>query len=281
MPGVDVFNLKSIRVDYSIYRSLILLFLVAIIVFQNDKLPLKNAEAATISSTIQSVVSLNKQHKYETSINILLNALSKNPANESLVATFKQTFTLHLYSQISAGFKNIALDSHDTGAYLSIAKSYGLMGDQTKAMETLLDGTIDNPNSVNLWTAIAAMELQANREAEALSIFKEIIRIDLKNSNAHNNIAHILAQSTDPKIHNLRKALSYAEEANALEPDNPNFIDTLAGIKFQLGRKSEALSLINKAIGLNPYDVYFKKQLSKFESDTENTAIYQNAALVK
>ena len=251
------------------------------IALQNDILPLKNAEASTISSAIQSVADLNKQQKYETSINILLSALSKNPNSESLIVTFKQTFTLHIYNQILDGFKSIALNPHDTNAYLLIARSYGLMGDPTKAMETLLDGTIDNPDSVNLWTAIGAMELQANRDTEALSVFKEIIRIDLKNGNAHNNIAYILAESNDQRIHNLKNALAYAEEANSLEPNNANFIDTLAGIKFQLGQKTEALSLIKQAINLSPHEDYFRKQLSKFQANTEKAVIYQKAALVK
>ena len=276
-----MYKLKLNHFNALIFRVLIVLALIAMIALQNDSLPLKNAEASTISSTLQNVEDLNKQQKYETSINILLNALSKHPNSESLIITFKQTFSLHLYSQISSGFKRVALNKHDTDAYLSIARSYSLIGDPIKAMETLMDGVIDNPDSINLWMTIGAMELQAQRDTEALSIFKEIIRIDVKNANAYNNIAYILARSKDNRIHNLKNALSYAQEAISFEPNNPNFIDTLAEIKFQLGQKNEALSLINQAINLSPHEDYFKKQLSKFQAGITNPEFYQKASLVK
>ncbi len=279
--GVMVYKFKVTHFTVLIFRVTIVFSLIILIALENETSPLKQATAATISSTLLSVEGLNKQQKYETSINVLLHALSLHPNSKSIIIAFKQTFTLHLYNQVSTNFKRLALDKHDTEAYLAIARSYNLMGDPTKAMETLLDGVIDNPNFVHLWTTIAAMELQAHREVEALSVFKEIIRIDLKNGTAHNNIAYILAYSRDERIHNLKSALYYAQEAISLEPSNPNYLDTLAVIKFQLGQKKEALSLINQAISLSPHEDYFKQQLSKFQSSNSDSEFYQKASLVK
>ena len=70
------------------------------------------------------------------------------------------------------------------------------------------------------------MEMQAHRNAEALSVFKEIIHIDLSNSNAYNNIAYILSGSDDIHFRDLKNATIYAVKAISLNPKNPNFIDT-------------------------------------------------------
>ncbi|MDA0712923.1 MAG: hypothetical protein O2897_02935 [bacterium] len=224
------------------------------------------AKSLPLSATIQQIEHFNSQQNYEASVALLLNALAAHPNDNNLTALFKRTFSMHIYNQISSGYKQIKLNPRNTEAYLIIARSFGFIGDETKALEILLEGTCANPESTELWIAIGNIELKASRDAEALSVFNEALLFDSQNSNAHNNIAYIQTHSADKRLINLDQALKHAIIATNLEPDNSNFLDTLAEIKFQLGQTNDALSIIKKAVTNSPESEFFKKQQNKFEN---------------
>lgn len=248
--------------------KIITVFLLTYLIFPQNHVPVKNALASPVDVTLQNVENLNKEQNYEASIGILLNALSRHPNSQPLIITFRQTFSLHLYQQIAHGYQQIEENKHNTHAYLAIARAYGLIGDKIKTLETLTDGITENPKSVELWMAIGAIELDSKREKEAFSVFKEILHIDPNNSLAHNNIAHILAKSEEKHFRNLKEAVWHSQKALTLEPSNANYLDTLAEIKFQMGKTKEAVLLIKQAIELSPEEEFFKSQLNRFESSS-------------
>jgi hypothetical protein len=51
-----------------------------------------------------------------------------------------------------------------------------------------------------------------------------------------NNLAVLLATSTDPKIRNPKEAVSLAQKAVEIEADNPTYLDTLATVYFEAGQ---------------------------------------------
>jgi tetratricopeptide (TPR) repeat protein len=65
---------------------------------------------------------------------------------------------------------------------------------------------------------------------------------------------------------NLDKALKHARKAVTLEPKNSAYLDTLAEVYFQLGKKAEAIATQKKALALEPKNAYFKKQLKRLEA---------------
>lgn len=250
----------------NISKSLFLFILAWFILSQDNFSYPPRVEALPLSATLQQVENFNSEENYEAAVALLLNALSMHPNDDNLTTLFKQTFSMHIYNQISSGYKRIKENPNNIEAYLIIARSFGFIGDETKAMEILLEGTRSNPGSTDIWIAIANIELKAARDAEALSVFKEVLRFDSQNSHTHNNIAYILARSSDKKLLNLDEALVHAKTAINIEPENPNFLDTLAEIKFQLGQTKEALSIIKKAVSLSPESEFLKTQQSRFEN---------------
>lgn len=64
----------------------------------------------------------------------------------------------------------------------------------------------------------------------------------------------------------LEQALTAAERAVALEPEDSNILDTLAEVQFRLGLSEQALATIERALQLSPGDSYLESQRDRFKS---------------
>jgi membrane associated rhomboid family serine protease len=83
-----------------------------------------------------------------------------------------------------------------------------------------------------------------------------------------NNDAWTIATSADPTEDELELALRLARRAvRATGRQDPNFLDTLAEVYFQLGRGEEAVATIERAIALAPGEPYFEEQRRRFAGE--------------
>jgi predicted Zn-dependent protease len=62
---------------------------------------------------------------------------------------------------------------------------------------------------------------------------------------------------------NKEGAIALAEKANALAPNQPAFLDTLAVLWSEKGDYSKALEIQTKAVALQPQNALFKLNLAK------------------
>ncbi len=74
--------------------------------------------------------------------------------------------------------------------------------------------------------------------------------------------------------HKLKKpgAIAYAEKANALQPDQPDILDTLATVLADEGQATKALEIEKKAIALNPDSPPLRLNLAKLYLKTGDKA---------
>lgn len=80
-----------------------------------------------------------------------------------------------------------------------------------------------------------------------------------------NNDAWTIATMSSPTIEQLELALELSSRAvEATQRLDPNLLDTLAEIYFQLGRGEEAVETIDEAIALAPGASYFEQQRLRF-----------------
>jgi membrane associated rhomboid family serine protease len=80
-----------------------------------------------------------------------------------------------------------------------------------------------------------------------------------------NNDAWTIATSDEPSEDQLELALALARRAvKATGRQEPNFLDTLAEVYFQLGRSDDAVRIIDQAIALAPGVDYFVEQRRRF-----------------
>lgn len=80
-----------------------------------------------------------------------------------------------------------------------------------------------------------------------------------------NNEAWLIATSGDPTEEELELALRLARRAvRATQRQEPNLLDTLAEVYFQLGRNEDAVETIEQAIALAPDEAYYREQRRRF-----------------
>lgn len=220
----------------------------------------------TTTEAVEEAQALNGESRYAESLNLLLKKMESDPENKDLKATLQSTFELYIRSELASGYARVEKDKHDEGGYVSIANAYKLSRQYMEAMRTLVEGTLENPKSVLLWLNIGLLELLRGKDAEALSVYKEVLRIDEKNAMALNNVAYVESRSDDPRLINLKEARLCATQALAAEPGNANFLETLALIEFKEGKREEATRLIKQAITIDPNESLYRSELETFEN---------------
>jgi TPR repeat protein len=99
-------------------------------------------------------------------------------------------------------------------------------------------------------------------ETEAVAWYRKAA--DQGDAPSMNNLASLLATSTDPKIHNPKEAVSLALKAVEVEIDNPTYLDTLAAAYFEAGQPDKAVETERRALTLKPKDPSYEKALEKY-----------------
>ena len=91
----------------------------------------------------------------------------------------------------------------------------------------------------------------------AESHYLAVVRLQPENAVAFNNLAWLAAQLKKPA------ALGYAEKANALKPEQPAFMDTLAMILANSNQVGKAIEIEKRAVALQPQYPTFRLSLAR------------------
>ncbi len=227
-----------------------------------------NHEVSRSERAVREAEALIKKDKFEEALVILLDEDKRLPHQIAIDALIKKTFLSYCEFEIKAGDDAVERNALDVEAYMREARGYSYLGDNLRAMEVLTEGTMENPGSISLWMTIAAMEMKAGRDAEAVSVWSEVLRLNSRFGVAHNNLAYLLVKSNARGVRDLQSALMHAKEAVALEPRNADFIDTLAEVLDQMGDRAHALGLMQQAVALAPQEPAFRSHLKRIEMAT-------------
>jgi uncharacterized protein len=101
-------------------------------------------------------------------------------------------------------------------------------------------------------------------ETEAAAWYRKAA--DQGDAPAANNLAYLLATSSDPKIRNPKEAVSVAKKGVETQPNNASYLDTLATAYFEAGQPDKAAETERRALALKPHDPSYKKALEKYEA---------------
>ena len=93
--------------------------------------------------------------------------------------------------------------------------------------------------------------------ATAEKLYTAVTKVQPNNAVAYNNLAWVTAKL------NKDGAIALAEKANALAPNQPAFMDTLAVLLSDKGDYAKALELQTKVLALQPQNPVFKLNLAK------------------
>ena len=108
-----------------------------------------------------------------------------------------------------------------------------------------------------------ALGNEAAAERERMRI-GETLRKTLARDDATAGMLNALAWYCATADVYLEESLEAAKRAVALEPENTGIMDTLAEVRYRMGRTKEAIETIDRAIAIDPEDNYLREQRKKF-----------------
>jgi Flp pilus assembly protein TadD len=81
-----------------------------------------------------------------------------------------------------------------------------------------------------------------------------------------NNLAFLLATSTDPKVRDPKEAVSVGQKAVDAEPSNALYLDTLATSYFEARQLDKAVETDRRAVALKPDNASYKSAWEKYQA---------------
>ncbi len=135
------------------------------------------------------------------------------------------------------------------------------------ALENVLQEQLSaHPADLGLYENLALVYQKMEDYEKAKEVYEKILQLDPNRPVSLNNLAWLLATSSNPRIRDPKQALVLAKRAVSLERSSV-FLDTLAEAYFVSGYPQEAVKMIKEALAKAKENrEYYEKQLQKFLS---------------
>jgi putative PEP-CTERM system TPR-repeat lipoprotein len=125
---------------------------------------------------------------------------------------------------------------------INLHHAYAAAGDRAKGERRIGEWLAEHPQDVAARMYLAEAQLKAGQFPQAAAQYETSLKQNPKNLLALNNLAWLYQQLHDPR------AVSTAEQAYTLQPDNPAVADTLGWILIERGDPKRGLELVRKAL---------------------------------
>jgi tetratricopeptide (TPR) repeat protein len=133
-----------------------------------------------------------------------------------------------------------------------------------QALDVLMDGVAHNPRSALLWTHVGLVQTALDQEREALAAYRKAVALDGAQHVAANNGAYLLVTAHEESLRDREEALRLATRALAAQPENINYLDTMAEVAFARGDVAGARRNIARALEVRPDDAHLREQARRF-----------------
>jgi Tfp pilus assembly protein PilF len=134
-------------------------------------------------------------------------------------------------------------DSHYAPALIEVARVEMEEGKLEQASGRMTSALVSNPKYVDAYLLLGAIEERRANYTNAVFAYRKALSLDEKNRMALNNLAFILADSGNQPD----EALSLAQRAVELSPNEPEVRDTLGWVYYQKGMYSQAVKELQAA----------------------------------
>lgn len=128
-------------------------------------------------------------------------------------------------------------------AYTELAKVYARAGKMDQVLKTFEEAAAATPNEPGIQLILGTLYEGLNEKAKARAAYEAAIRLNPNLAAAKNNLAFMLAEEGKE----LDRALTLAQEAKALVPNNPNIADTLGWVFYKKKLPSAAITYLKEA----------------------------------
>jgi protein O-mannosyl-transferase len=169
----------------------------------------------------------------------------------------------------------IRLQPYDADAYYNRGNLFFAKGQVDAAIADWEKTLLIQPNDADAHTCLGNAFLRQGSLKEAIEQYEMAVTLAPDDPHSRNNIAWILATSSDGSIRDGAKALGFAQQAAALSGGRePQFLRTLSAAYAETGRFTEAISAARQAVAIA--NMQGKQGLAK---DLEKDLVFYRANL--
>jgi superkiller protein 3 len=145
----------------------------------------------------------------------------------------------------------IKLEPNYADAYYNRGNVLLAKGRTEEAIADLEKALQLQPNDCNAHTCLANALLQQGLVEDAIAHYETALELDPNDPHSRNNIAWVLATSSNASIRNGTKAVDFAQQAVVLSGGREaQFLRTLAAAYAETGRFSEAIATAQQAAAI-------------------------------
>ena len=145
----------------------------------------------------------------------------------------------------------------DTPSTLAAAQTFQKVERYADSIPILEQLIARQPDSVVGHFLLASAYDRTGKRSQSVAELRRVLQIDPDFHAALNYLGYTLAESGE----SLDEALSLAQRAVALEPDNGAYVDSLGWTYYQLGRHEQARGYLERAARLEPADATLQEHL--------------------
>lgn len=115
-------------------------------------------------------------------------------------------------------------------------------------------------DQADLLNCMASIRIRQDRPAEAIELYRQVLRLRPKDLMVLNNLATLLSEQPEPESRN--EALEYIDRAIDLLGPQPGFLDTKGMALFYSGKAEQAMEMLQTACGAPNADPRFRFHLA-------------------
>ena len=168
----------------------------------------------------------------------------KSPVLPELDADVK--LSTKQYAEATAGYRKVLAQTPSSGVVIKTYSAMYLSGKQPEASAFIADWLKSHPKDDTVRMFDADVALRTKDYGRATQNYRAVLETQPNNAGVVNNLAWALWQQKDPQ------ALSYAQKANEMAPDNPSIADTFGWMLVEQGQTKRGLEYLEKASARAP-----------------------------
>jgi len=135
--------------------------------------------------------------------------------------------------------------------YFNLGSALFQQGRTDEAIAQWQKALATQPNDAGFHTALGTAFLKKGLQKDAIAEYEHAMRIFPRDFVARNNLAWLLATSSDASIRDGKRAIEVAEQTVQLSSGkDANYLRTLAAVYSEVGRFSEAIAVAQQAAAL-------------------------------
>jgi putative PEP-CTERM system TPR-repeat lipoprotein len=162
------------------------------------------------------------------------------------------------YADAESAYRNAQKRAPDDAAIAAKLYAASTAAGKTAGADAAADKWLrDHPKDVVLRTYLGERAVRSQDYKTAAKHYQAVVGLQPENASYLNNLAWVAGELGDPK------ALSYAEKAAGLAPDNPAVLDTLGTLLIKKGDVTQGVERIRRAAQLAPSQGDIRMHLAK------------------